>query len=947
MITLRQTPCFIQTPDGLKNEQRVTVSGVSGPETLAMESEIIWTGIIEDGVEFPVYIPEIQETRTFLFALASGEEAHVALRPQRKWEVHLVQFSHHDPGYTDIPSYTLYESAEHLKEALDALDARAGWPEEARPRIVIEQAYSLYQFLRSATREERARMIHHIQEGNIEVTAFWGNLISELLSPEECLRAMYPSKAVEDETGIPIVSAEHNDITGFTWGYATALQRAGVKYFLPNLPLYYSWGYEGYESFWDEEAVFGRRGPGAFWWESPEGERIFLWCNNNGCVEETDPALPTLLDELTNLEETGWPHRIYRLQVRGEKKDNSRFVTGYSDTARAWNEKYAYPRLICSTEKRFCETFLNELTCELPVRRGGVDGQDYPIASTSHMESSAITREDHALFRSAEILTSLAPEVPHDRLNRAVEDLLMADEHAYGANAPESPMHLASWWERGVYAPRAYYEFDRLLRASTHSIAAQLQADGAAPRITLINLSGLPGRQAVTVDSRQLSNDYLTGALYLVDCATGEEIPCALKKLCWDDPRWMAGAKYAIGAGTKRMGLFPPKTYVGYELCFTSPELPPYGYRALTLHRRADAAIAGPRPLNECIENEFYRVSFDKNGIVDVWDRVNNRSLLDQACPHRLGELLIRYANEEPVPACVDSVSAADGADGQTVTLRLSGEGLNWARIDLTLRPDVDNVFVHARVSKNAQPLQTLYLAFPFQGSGHRYQSVLHETAPAHDILPGVQTDVLAVQDWVHVQGSDLYWNSASSPVVSLSHLWKGYISPAHRCIMPPPPHPPLEESDYDTGWIYSIVTCNNFGTNFYPSQHSDAVYRYTFAAARGRDRYAWGAAAAQSCISVLTAGQGGSLPPMGELLSVPGLRILTLKRAENGNCLILRLQNDTQAALTAPVTLMGRAARLLNECDVLERDLAPLTSSCVTVPAGHLATIRLEGCHE
>ncbi len=941
MFTIRQTPCFIDDGGILKNELLVTSSeALSCPASLTMDGAVIWSGTAKADQEFAVYIPEIASLGEHRFTLG-GCEITVSLRPQRKWEVHLVQFSHHDPGYTDTASHVLWESAEQLREALDHLDARADYPEEARPRIVVEQAYSLYEFFRRSDPDDRGRMLRHIQAGNVEVTAFWANLISELLSPEECLRAMYPAKAVEDMTGVPIVTAEHNDITGFTWGYATALCRAGVKYFMPNLPLYYSWGYEGYESFWDEEAIFGRTGPGAFWWESPEGDRIFTWCNNNGCLEETEPSLPTLTQQLTDLENSNWPHRVFRLQVRGEYKDNSKFINGYSDTAKAWNEKYAWPKLICSTEKRFCEAFLDQLTVELPVWRGGVDGQDYPVASTSQMESSSVAREDHGLFRAAEIANALTPEASDLRLGRSVENMLMADEHAYGANTPDSFMQLASWWEHGAYAPRAYYDLDQTLQASAEILAKGSRADGDVPRITVLNLSGAPGRQPVSVSGRPLDLKYLTGSLYLKDAATGEIIPCGLKKLNWDDPVLMAGARAGVGAGTKRMGLFDPPTTVGYTLEFTSPELPPYGLRTLELHQ-SEAAPRAEAPLQGAIQNEFYKITFDDHGLLDVEDLVEHRSLLDATCPHTLCQLLIRYANDTPVPAAVTSVTAKQDAAGETVTLRYSGEGLDHARVDVTLRPGVDNVYVAARIGKNAIPLQSLYLAFPFAGTGLRYQSVLHETAPAADVLPGSQSDTLAVQDWVHVQGSDLYWNSGNAPVVSLSHLWEGYISPAHRCIMTPPPHPALKPAQYDTGWIYSVLTCNNFGTNFYTSQLSSAVYHYTFAAARGREKYAWGAAAARPAYAVITIGPAGVETPVRELLDVPGLRVITLKRAENKNGLILRLQNDTDCDVTAPVTILGAPVTILAECDVLERDLNLLSGNAVTVKAGKLATIRI-----
>jgi len=944
-FSVRQTPCLVRKGNALENELLVTVEHCSEHVTLTMDDAVLWQGT-PAGDEFAVYIPEVTALCEGHFALSTGETFSLMLRPQRRWEVHLVQFSHHDPGYTDLPSHVLWESAKQLHDALDNLDAREDWPEEAKPRIVIEQAYSLYQFLRRADPADQARMIRHIRAGNIEVTAFWANLISELLSPEESLRAMYPSKAIEDMTGVPIVSAEHNDITGFTWGYATALCRAGVKYFMPNLPLYYSWGYQGYESFWEEEKVFGRKGPGAIWWESPEGERIFLWCNNNGCVEELNPQIPSLRQQLEDLEAADWPHRVFRLQVKSESRDNSNYIADYADMVRAWNEKYEWPKLICSTEKMFSEAFLQNLTVELPVLKGGVDGQDYPIASTSQMVPSSLVRQTHAIFRSAEILNAITPEKADfrpERLSRAMEDILMADEHAYGHNAPDSHQQLSSWWEHGVYAPRAYSDSLRVFSDSASLIAEAVQGSEDRHRITVFNTSGLSEAVSVEASLRPFLCRHTEGNFRLVELSTGKDIPFRLRKLDWDDAVLMAGEKTGIGAGTRRMGLFDPTTQNGYELHFTAPCVPAYGYAAFELVEDETAAPEVMVPAYDHIENEFYRISFDPSGILDVTDLADGRSLLDAAAPHKLGDLLIRYANDEAVPAKVTSVKAEKSAVESLLTITLQGDGLFSAKLEVKLAGGVDNISLTARVIKNPKPLQTLYLAFPFAGSGVRYQSVLHETAPACSLLPGSHSDVIAVQDWVQTQGSDILWNSANSPVVSLSHLWPGYISPAHRCIMVPPGHPPLKPEQFDTGRIYSILTCNNFGTNFYTAQVSDAVYRYTFAAAHGRDRYAWGAKAAETLTHVVTSGVSGNLPAAETVLSVPGLRILTLKKAENKNGLILRVQNDTGRDVTASAVICGKASEVLALCDALERDTEALEGREFTVPAGKLATVRLK----
>ena len=106
VFSVRQTPCLVKTGDHLENELLVTIENHTAPVTLTMDESVLWQGVPAGG-EFAVYIPEVTEKREALFALSTGETFALLLRPQRHWEVHLVQFSHHDPGYTDIPAHVL------------------------------------------------------------------------------------------------------------------------------------------------------------------------------------------------------------------------------------------------------------------------------------------------------------------------------------------------------------------------------------------------------------------------------------------------------------------------------------------------------------------------------------------------------------------------------------------------------------------------------------------------------------------------------------------------------------------------------------------------------------------------------------------------------------------------------------------------------------------------
>ena len=178
--------------------------------------------------------------------------------------VHIVQHSHHDVGYTNLPSAVRREHVEFLDRALDYAAATADYPPEARFRLVIEQAWSLLEFVRHAPAGRVARMGELLRAGDFELTALFGNLTTELCGHEELLRALYPSWRLARQFGCPLTSAEHNDVPGMSWGLAQVLAEAGVRLFCPQLPRYWSWSDPPLQHFWDESVLFPQRLPEGF-----------------------------------------------------------------------------------------------------------------------------------------------------------------------------------------------------------------------------------------------------------------------------------------------------------------------------------------------------------------------------------------------------------------------------------------------------------------------------------------------------------------------------------------------------------------------------------------------------------------------------------------------------------------------------------------------------------
>ncbi|HET6487277.1 MAG TPA: hypothetical protein VFH83_12695, partial [Spirochaetia bacterium] len=128
----------------------------------------------------------------------------VTLQPVRHWTVHVVQRSHHDVGYTDLPSRVLKQQARYLDDAIDLARETAAFPDASRFRIVIEAAWSLQGFLEAAGLGRRRLMERLLRSGRFELAGLFGNLTTELCGHEEMIRALYPAFQLSRRYGFPV-----------------------------------------------------------------------------------------------------------------------------------------------------------------------------------------------------------------------------------------------------------------------------------------------------------------------------------------------------------------------------------------------------------------------------------------------------------------------------------------------------------------------------------------------------------------------------------------------------------------------------------------------------------------------------------------------------------------------------------------------------------------------
>ena len=139
--------------------------------------------------EQEVYLPDLRSPTELTFALHAAEQIQdqrvMDWTPQKHWEIHMVHFSHHDLGYSDMPTELREEHAGFMDKVLELCEETANWPEESQFRWLAEETWSVLSFMERRPREEVERMAHFVRRGQIEIGALYGNQIQELCGHEE------------------------------------------------------------------------------------------------------------------------------------------------------------------------------------------------------------------------------------------------------------------------------------------------------------------------------------------------------------------------------------------------------------------------------------------------------------------------------------------------------------------------------------------------------------------------------------------------------------------------------------------------------------------------------------------------------------------------------------------------------------------------------------------
>jgi len=821
-----------------------------------------------DAAMKPVTSPRsVTVTATLDGATLATKEIHV--QPARRWEIHLVHQTHLDIGFTHTQEDVLKRQVEHLRTALRYIEETKDYPPEARFVWHPEGMWASEEFMRIAPDAEKKVFVEACRKGQIHVDVLYAQAMTGMYSEEELFELLGAAKRFGKKHGIPVTSAMQSDVPGYTWGLASALAHHEVSY-LSVGPNWFASG--GPDDYFHEGKIVGRTHRGGrvfhwadrpFWWTSPSGKhKVFFWMpgwgysgfhGNRGAVSEEK-----VFAYLRHLERGDYPYEMVYWRY-GIGADNGPPSRQLCDLVKAWNEKYASPRLIITQNSTAMKEFVERYGDLIPTLEGDYSPYWEDGCASTARATAANRRASEKLAQVQTLWSMLDPALKlHDRIDVAWNKMIMYDEHTWGAycsiSQPESEFSTKQDRYKQAYALRARDLTDSFFEEVTGGASA-----GETSAVDVYNTASWP-RQGLILLSKEQST-----AGDLVNDDQGEAV-----------------ASQRLHTG---------------ELAFVARDVPPLGARRYrVLPGRAHASGAAGADKNRLFNGLLSLEIDEKSGAIkSLRHRDIGRDLVNLRKGAGLNDYLYiigRDANknrstvEGPVKVTVEDAGPV------VATLRVESDAPGCYALTRRVRvvDGLDHVELINKTDKQTEPRpEGVYFGFPFDipDPTVRIDVPWAVVEVEKDQLPGANRNFYCVQRWVDLSGGGhgVTWVTRDAPMLQFDPI---KIAPAFgvehwRERIDPGAH------------IYSWTMNNHWETNYKAYQSGEITFCYYLRPHAGGydavDAQRFGRAMCQPLIAVRA---NRSSPVREPLVAVDGggVVITTVRPSRDGGAYMVRLFN-------------------------------------------------------
>lgn len=867
--------------------------------------------------------------------------------------LYIVNHSHTDIGFTDHQDVCFRQHAEFIDQALDLIEATQDFPPEARYRWVCEVTGMTEKFFASASPQQIDRFRHWHQRGFIDVAGMQYHH-TPMQNVEQMMRSLYPVRRLREEYGLSISSAMQCDVNGISWIYADLLADVGIELLTMAVnPL------RGYTP---------KPVPGAFWWQGPGGRRVLAWNGFHylwgrsiaklGDWRFVDDSLPQMVARLEA--DPNYPFDfMYAQSTHPIRVDNGPPDARMPAFVREWNAQGRTPRIEFTTPSAFNQLLRTQYAHLIPTDRGDwLDWWSDGVASSAY--ETGMSRGTHEHLLQAEMIASWHKSRGHNlwtaqRAANAYENATLYDEHTWGAFASiDAPQSL---WTRSIWNRKAGYGYvasaeslDMLARA-----ARRLAEDVATPGIEgMFNLGDLDPRAAYP--------------------ETGADSLLVINTLPWErrvtveepEQRGFAAPAGVIESFFPRgvpWGGFRPET----PMRRVTGTVPAFGYSFIPLANEPTGSdlAAGVNT----IENAHYLIEVDpQTGALKSWiDKQSGRNFAGTYQGWGLGQYVYeRVDSSEGRQALFwGDFSMEDFGYGRTdtpwqrytvtgvtveppviahgkasISVLVEAPGINPSRCTYSLESGESVLAIDWLLSKqHVEEIEAVFIALPFELDGAEFRADVNGVAftPEADQLNGTVKDWYPVGRWIDVSDGNrgVTVVPLDAPLIHIGGITTGRWA---RTLEPEGPT------------LMSWALHNHWMVNFKASQGGQIPLRYRLTTHQGgcNDAAAARFGAETATQPVVLRDYLPSGARQGQFLQIPhdSQVLVTSKPAEDGDGVILRVQNLADTDQVVPVDFLAVAPAAAYLTNAVETTASALTTdgATVSVPvsARSIASVRV-----
>lgn len=867
--------------------------------------------------------------------------------------LYVVNHSHTDIGFTDYQDLCFRQHREFIDQALDLIEATQHLPEEARYRWTCEVTGMTEKYFQQASSAQIERFKTWHERGYIDVAGMQYNH-TPMQNAEQMIRSLYPAQRLRDQYGLTISAAMQCDVNGISWLYADLLADIGIELMTMAVnPL------RGYTP---------KPIPNAFWWEGPAGNTVLAWNGFHylwgrsiaklGDWRFVDDSFPPIVKGLEA--DPDYPFDfMYAQSTHPMRVDNGPPDPRMPAFVERWNAEGRTPRIEFTTPSAFNRFLRDQWGDKLQSLRGDwLDWWSDGVASSAF--ETGVSRATHEQLLMAETLGAwLESEGERlwsaERARNAYEAATLFDEHTWGAfasiDAPTSLWTRSIWNRKSSYAYEASAESLDLMARASRALAEAVADPGIEGMFNLGDLDQRAAYPESGADSVLVFNTLPWERTVIV------EEP---ELHGWAAP---AGVLEDFFPRNVPWGGVRPAT----EFRRVTGTVPAFGYAFLPLaNAPSNDDLKGH---GHSIENAWYRITVDpKTGALSEWyDKELGKNLAGSYQGWGLGQYVYeRVESDEGRQALFwGDFSAPDFGYGRTdtpwdrstvtsvtigepviahgrasITVSVEAAGIRGGACTYSLETNQKTLGIDWELDKiHETGIEAVFIALPFALGKPNFRADINGVpfAPNEDQLNGTVRDWYPLGRWVGLDDGE---NSVlvaplDAPLMHLGGITTGKWA---------------RELEPEGPTLMSWALHNHWMVNFKASQGGLIPLRYRLTSASGPvdDAAAWkfGAEAATRPITLRDYLRTG--PETGRFLDIPESLPIAVwaKPAENGDGVIVRVQNLSDDPIEVPVTVLSAQPASATTTSPLEIDDTTIaldgSTATVRIGASDIQSVRL-----